>query len=281
MSACADIEPNTWENWPNLSKLGLLGDEVCLSPQLCKNRQNPNVHAAFAAVLGTERLWVNVSRASAMRPTRRVQMQQDDGTMAEVDKPEWKTIDGNKWLHWDFNPFTGAATRYSWKVRNVRANRGFVGPPNVQGFIALDDCGPDDGGFFCVPGAHRCMRRWAYLNSVIYDERLRKRVLSPEYAVQLHVPHEEDAEPFGLRKLAVRVPVRKGTLLIWDSRLPHSNFPNDSSHFRMVQYVTMVPVTNQCVEPLFTDQNLFPPEKDFQLTDLGARLHGFKRWVGE
>jgi len=274
-------DPNTWEKWPNLAKLGLLGDDVCLSPQLCENRQNPNVYAAFATVLGTERLWVNVSRASAMRPTRCLQMQRADGVVTEVDKPEWKSVAGDKWLHWDFNSFTGAATRYSWKIRDVRANRGFMGPPNLQGFIALDDCGPDDGGFFCVPGAHRYVRQWAHLNGGIYEGRLRKAVLSPEYGVQLHVPHEEDAEPLGLRKLAVRVPVRRGTLLIWDSRLPHSNFPNDSSHFRMVQYVTMVPVTNQCVEPLFTNQDLLPPEKDFQLTDLGARLYGFKPWVDE
>ncbi len=32
--------------------------------------------------------------------------------------------------------------------------------------------------------------------------------------------------------------MRPGSLLIWDSRIPHGNYPNESSQFRMVQYIT-------------------------------------------
>jgi len=36
--------------------------------------------------------------------------------------------------------------------------------------------------------------------------------------------------------------MRPGSLLMWDSRTPHGNFPNESSDFRIVQYTGMFPV---------------------------------------
>lgn len=33
----------------------------------------------------------------------------------------------------------------------------------------------------------------------------------------------------------------KGSLLLWDSRTPHGNWPNESSQWRMVQYTGMFP----------------------------------------
>ncbi len=38
-------------------------------------------------------------------------------------------------------------------------------------------------------------------------------------------------------KFAVKCPIRKGSLLVWNCRLPHNNFPNNSDKPRMVQYI--------------------------------------------
>ncbi len=75
-----------------------------------------------------------------------------------LDRPDWKTKEGEEWLHWDMNPFTGAVTGDDWAT-DVEKNREYR--LRVQGFIALTDCPADTGGFFCVPGAHKIIRKWA------------------------------------------------------------------------------------------------------------------------
>jgi len=79
--------PDTWEQWTSLKALGILGDLPVLSPQFFRNRQNPKIHRAFATLFRTEDLLVSIDRASLMRPTVGVVMQNGE----VVDKPEWKT----------------------------------------------------------------------------------------------------------------------------------------------------------------------------------------------
>jgi hypothetical protein len=39
-----------------------------------------------------------------------------------------------------------------------------------------------------------------------------------------------------------KINVRAGSMIIWDSRLPHANYPNESrTDFRYVQYITYYP----------------------------------------
>lgn len=140
---CRD-DVRTWEKWPSLSKLGILGNHFVLSPQFCENRQNPRVHRAFELLFGTEKLHVNVGRASAMRPTRDIQWP-DTATHTEgeqshlVDKPEWRSKEGVDWLHWDMNPFTGATSTFTWAVKDINANRGYD-QLATQAVLALSDC---------------------------------------------------------------------------------------------------------------------------------------------
>jgi len=174
---------STWHRWPSLARLGILGNGFLLSPQLCENRQAPDVHRAFAAVFGTEELVVNIGRASVMRPTRRVPMGRsaDAEEAAYMDRPEWRSAEGADWLHWDLNPFTGAASTFSWKARDVFANRGYD-RLHVQAILALSECGPDDGGFYCIPGSHRSLRSWANENGPSVPD---SSIASPESSMQL------------------------------------------------------------------------------------------------
>ena len=276
-------DPRTWDRWCSLKQLGFLGNTVVLSPQFCENRQNPHVHAVFAALFGTPALHVVVGRAGFMRPTRGVRLPADTATdggggdsEAEahlVDKPEWKTAPGVDWLHWDMNPFTGAATTFGWRIRDVEANRGYA-RLRVQGLLAVSENGPDDGGFLCAPGSHRCLRAWAHAH--VRDAGIMRRVLMPESSCQLQLP---DGDP--LKAQAQKVPMRAGSLVVWDSRLAHANYQNDSARPRMVQYVKMARADDPAVGPLFgAREELLPPREAFELTDLGRRLYGFERWPG-
>lgn len=269
---CKGLEranPSTWERWPPLWKLGILGNTFMLSPQFCENRQASGIHQAFAAVFQTERLIVNTGRASAMRPTLRVPQQQQDGSVQPTDRPEWRSTEGADWLHWDMNPFTGFASTFSWRVRDWRANRGYS-RLRVQGILALSDCGPEDGGFFCVPGSHQVVRGWAHRNDkVIGDARL----ASPESNAQLHLPPDDP-----LKRHAQKAPIRRGSLLIWDARLAHCNFPNNSERMRIVQYIQMAEADDPALAPLCAKQAYLPPAEQFSLSEVGSKLYGFKAW---
>lgn len=269
---CKDLDrsdPSTWERWPSLSKLGILGNTFLLSPQFCENRQALGVHQSFAAVFGTEKLIVNVGRASAMRPTRRVPLREADGEVQLADRPEWRSAEGAEWLHWDMNPFNGFASAFSWRARDVYANLGHD-KLRVQGILALSECGPDDGGFFCVPGSHRIVRGWAHQNGeAVRDAQLQ----SPESNTQLRLPPDDT-----LKLHAQKAPIRRGSLLIWDSRVAHCNFPNDSASMRVVQYIQMLRADDPALGPLCTKESYLPPASQFELSELGSRLYGFTEW---
>ncbi len=66
-------------------------------------------------------------------------------------------------------------------------------------------------------------------------QAMRNRVLEPYTAVQYFIPANDPMKDAGQE-----VPVRAGSLVIWNSALPHCNYPNRSNRFRMVQCVVVV-----------------------------------------
>ncbi len=79
-----------------------------------------------------------------------------------------------------------------------------------------------------------------------------------------------------IREHIQRMPIQKESLLVWDSHLPHGNYPNNSNRMRIIQYLHMAPVADEALRPFpLTKEDL--PET-FQLTELGEKLYGFKSW---
>jgi len=248
-------DPTTWNSWPALAKLGILGNDTVLSKQFCENRQNPNLYKAFANILGSEKLYMVVGRASMMRPTKTV-----EGIESEpVDCPMWKTIEN--WLHWDANLWTGKVTNFGWKTVNADKNLGYD-KIHVQAWVALTDCGPEDGGFHCVPGHHAHVRGWAEAN---------KDKVTDVWPGTIQVPREDP-----IRQDVCRVPVRAGSLVMWSSYTAHGTFPNNSNKGRAIQYVKMTRAEDGIFEPSLTDTRLLPP--DFRLSELGEKLLKLKPW---
>jgi len=245
-------EPDTWEKWVSLSKLGILGNDCILSEQMFENRQNPNLYKAFRHLLGTEDLMVNVGRASMMRPTKNVQFK--DGVR---DKPEWKTI--SQWLHLDMNPWNGWTTTFSWTAVDNEKNRGYD-RTKVQSWVSLTDCGPNDGGFHCVPGFAPHIRGWAHKNLDHFNPK--------NFDTTFQIPKDDP-----IRKDIQRVPVKAGSLVVWDSKTPHGTFPNDSNHGRIIQYIKMADKSDESITHLFQNENLLP--SGWEPTPLGRRLLGF------
>jgi hypothetical protein len=225
----------------------MLGSSPYLGLQGCRNRENPNIYRAYATVFSDEDLIVNIDRIGMHRPTRGVMMNGE-----EVEMEAWKTA--AEWLHFDLNPWTGCTTSaccylfvmpVSLTMSVVAsffhsANHGHANTVNrgwewrrVQGILALKDCREEDGGFHAVPGFHRHVRAWAEAN-----EHLREKHVQPNVYDETTVQVPKD-DP--IREHVQHMPLRRGSLLIWDSALPHGNYPNNSAEFRVVQYIRMAP----------------------------------------
>jgi len=93
-------------------------------------------------------------------------------------------------------------------------------PVNVQGVLALNDqTDPNMGGFQCIPQLYKDFDQWVKTQPTDRD------------------PFKPDTSGFEI----VKVPLRKGDLLIWDSMLAHGIRPNHSDQPRLAQYVAMTP----------------------------------------
>lgn len=120
-----DIE--TWYKKPNaqmqmteLNNTGMV--EIYNQQFMWDNRQYPKVHAAFADIWGTEKLWVTIDRANLNFPLR-------------------PGFEYKGFIHWDYDPETK--------------------PQNVQGVLALADQTDENmGGFQCIPELYRTYDAW-------------------------------------------------------------------------------------------------------------------------
>eukprot|EP01052_Picozoa_sp_SAG31_P028679 SAG31_NODE_2789_length_5089_cov_4.516433_1_plen_400_part_00 len=134
---------------------------------------------------------------------------------AEVAAPrrEWQTT--GEWIHWDQNP---------WLEPEFE---------RVQGVLAISDHTAASGGFHCVPGFAKYWKAWAAAHE--------------EYASN----SELVAVPTGnvIRQHLVRIPMRPGSVCLWDSRTPHGNFPNESNQWRLCQYIGLHPAPSPMLQP--------------------------------
>ena len=120
-------DPATWYTPPRaemqmkeLTNTGMV--EVYNHQKLWDNRQLPRVHAAFADIWGTDKLWVTIDRANLNFPLR-------------------PGFEYKGFIHWDYDPETK--------------------PQNVQGVLALADQTDENmGGFQCIPELFRTYDTW-------------------------------------------------------------------------------------------------------------------------
>lgn len=269
-------QPETWtSHWPNFSHMGILGNDRWLYPQACDNRQNPNIYQVFRILFDDDELMTNITRAGLMRPTKNIFFPSVNQT---EDREEWKTI--SEWLHLDMNPLTGRTTTYGFenvaeghsvrsenplKAQEKATNNG-MRTRKLQGILALVDCRVEDGGFHAVPGFQHFIRTWTKQNEQICLNA--NQTFDP---TTIQIPQDDP-----IRQHIQRMPIRKGSLLVWDSRLPHGNFPNNSNQMRIVQYLHMAPIADQALRPYPITKDDLPHQ--FHLSELGSKLYGFHPW---
>ncbi|ETW08606.1 hypothetical protein H310_01150 [Aphanomyces invadans] len=255
--------------WKRMKKL----DPTFLNkqPQSWRNRQNKVIYEVFSTLLEAEQLWVSIDRYGVMRPGK-VAHELLQGVDDEANL-NWTTK--HDWLHWDLSPFhfgTSAAGFLPNDILQPNKVHEHYGGVRVQGLIALCTCPVESGGFHCVPGfTGDRFFNWAKAHEGSYGAL-------PQVATRnfIEVPEDDD-----MRREITKIPMKAGSLLIWNSQLPHGNFPNDGFNFRMVQYVKMIPTADTEFRPAmqlskFDRAEWFP--SDFTPTPLGNKLFGLDKW---
>ncbi|CAF1365520.1 unnamed protein product, partial [Adineta ricciae] len=218
---------------------GIIGHASLWTRQILLNRQSAALHAAYAAILGTEDLLVNHDRYGMFRPTR--------------DYPQCSTRTN---LHLDMNPwayiedqdnsyqirFLGKM-RYRnddcWIEENNEPGCAKIGELHVQGLVNLADNLEEDGGFWLVPGFHRYMAQWAQEHPSLrkkFGRNSRFLVFDKDYVPDMYA-------------VACHVSTRAGSAILWDQRTMHGSRANDSRRPRLAQFFKMFPRQNPSMTP--------------------------------
>ena len=179
----------------------------------------------------------------------------------------------------------------------------------VQGLLSISDCKAERGGFHCV----KSFRGERFFQWARDNEEYGKR----EDIVGRNFVEVPDDDP--MRSETIQVPMRAGSLLIWDSQLPHgcvrsspsaiqsvlmtalannlfvlfrgfllgpnSNFPNTSDQFRIVQYVKMIPANDpREFRPALQLSKYMLEQwfgRGYEPSELGRKLLGLDEWEPE
>lgn len=114
----------------------------------------------------------------------------------------------------------------------------------IQCFVSLtDNLEPNTGGFEAAKGFHKEFRSWTQSRppTVAYDEQNDEHITTPppcmgEYT---HMRPKQDAD---VLQRVQHVPVRAGSVVFWDYRLPHANaYRHDGCVPRAVLYCSFLP----------------------------------------
>ncbi|WP_445383769.1 phytanoyl-CoA dioxygenase family protein [Robiginitalea sp. IMCC43444] len=179
---------------------------------------------------------------------------------ANLNFPNRPGFEQKGFIHWDYDPETR--------------------PQNVQGVLALADQTDEQmGGFQCIPWLYRNYDQWKQTQPKDRDR------FQPDIS--------------GLQDKIVKVKLRKGDLLIFNSLLAHGIRPNLSKDkVRLAQYISMMPAEPENQEMLrwriHSWKNRVAPEgyafpgdprnweqtryKTAELSELGKKLLGLDPW---
>ena len=209
----------------------------------------------------------SIDRYGIMRPTKNVKLTTES---EPIDMEKWKTIE--KWLHWDLNPWkikSKSPPTFNTKFFHFLSenNDNYQEKCKVQGLIGFLDSIEEDGGFLCVPGFQKVIQEWA-------DENISKKF--PETSNYVPVPKTDSIQNY-----TQKIPIKAGSLIIWDSRLPHCNFPNNSDKFRLNQYLKMFQSYKEAPKEYVQDRTKIIQQnlpKNLTLTELQKKILGVEKY---
>lgn len=227
-------DPASWHHFPRdgMEKYGCPNHAPAMSEVMLRNRAHPRVHDAFAQLLLETELLCNYDRVCFHRPTRG-----EHGLEAFATESN---------LHLDMNPWhylnNTDSARESLDSLGYRTMRDFFRENNavfasdglqLQGVLNFADNLEEDGGFWCVPGFNRIF-------DAVFGAIPMPAKQSDALSLRFGQPREMPALAL-LQRLAMRVPMRAGSLVLWDQRTPHGTCRNTSARPRFSQMLKLFP----------------------------------------
>ncbi|AYV78231.1 MAG: WD repeat protein [Edafosvirus sp.] len=229
---------STYEHAPIINNFGMHAKRPIFTKQFLENRQNEKIYKAFSLLYGDGDILMNHDRCAFYRPTRGLLI---DNKV--VDKPEWKTSYIWPNLHLDMHP--SSYFRYGDLIKKremftysttddfVAENNLYCEPDGlqIQGVINLLDNYEEDGGFQCVPGFPSHYKQWCQ----------DKQNFENTYEEGVYHFSKNDKVDNKYIKNPIRIPVPKGTIILWTQLMSHGSKPNDSNRGRMIQFIKAYP----------------------------------------
>eukprot|EP00435_Cladocopium_sp_Y103_P007122 s542_g2.t1 len=112
----------------------------------------------------------------------------------------------------------------------------------IQAFACITAQTPSSGGLFCVPGFHKRWKSWGEAHPE-GSVQVEGKTITRDFGQGNPFPVPLDDSLHGE---VVRVCAPRGSLVLWDSRLPHQNYPNSSEdEWRVVLYMNFWPYNEQ------------------------------------
>ena len=230
----------SWNNIRTAGKYGLSMRGPCFHPILVKNRQNENLIEVLNHVVNhdaeTNSVMVSHDRFCIYRAT-------------EVPGGD-HFVTGPKNLHFDLNPWwwrssehaviQGAETlQYSDEQDFIRENNMVVScmGRHVQCILNFHDNETEDGGTILVPKFHLHLNSWCDSNAHLFKP-------VPWYEI---TANKKDPNSESLLAYAHRIPMREGSVLIWNQTMAHGSSPNHSKNCRYAQFLKAFPRSSSCI----------------------------------
>lgn len=231
-------DPETY-NLPekDFNNHGVVGKVPLFTKQLIKNRFNDNVIEAFETVYGDNiELLCQHDRVAWMRPTI--------GPNSE-DWTKFRTPFNKPGVHLDMDPVGYYEKNFNKEVlkavNELKYNdlRDFINENNFKhinlgnryhGVLNLLDNEELDGGFHCYLGGHNLLSLW-------FEKA--KPYLDKPNPNGRYVFNNLDID--NMFSNTTRITAEPGTLIIFDSRLPHGTKPNYTSNSRLIQFISYQP----------------------------------------
>lgn len=218
---------------------GLAPEPAIFTRQMVRNRCNHKLVQVMRCLLRDDRILMSHDRWCFYRPTKFL-----NAKGKVVCMPAWKTPSN---LHLDLNPWGYLQDKLSDQKLSYENLRDFSKEmnsvtqftgPHLQGVLAFTDNRTEDGGTTLVPGFHKHFTDWVQSLGPIDQYVKHSRIDCNRLVWRGQGAGSFKFSDFDrIHTLKRRIPIRAGSLLVWDQRVVHGSQPNDSTNFRMAQFI--------------------------------------------
>lgn len=229
-----------------LNNYGMITRHPIMTNEFINMRQNENLYRAVNLFINDPT--INHDRFLFYRPTTGLLINK-----MCVDKPEWKTVFNSPGIHLDIDPKiyeednleeTEKAREfltYDDTVHYVSENHiyGKSEGLRLQGLINIINNSEIDGGFTCVPGFHNKFDEW-------YTEKIYSGFEFTELGRYFF--NSKSSIDMKYISNSIRIPMKAGSIVLWDARLAHTGKPNLSNRPRLALPFSVSPIQDMSSE---------------------------------